>query len=91
MASLIDAGAEGDLDEETMERVLSVHDELRKTLDEFSKTMPPPATKEETSATSDGSDGAAAVVADTSDISGGGDSAAESEKPGMELGKTTAL
>ena len=74
-----------------MERVLSVHDELRKTLDEFSKTMPPPTTKEETRATSDGSDGAGAAVADTSPTSGGGDSEAESEKPGMELGKTTAL
>ena len=92
LASLIDAGAEGELDEETMERVLSVHDELRKTLDEFSKTMPPPTTEEETSATSDGSDGAiAAVAADTCPTSDGGDSAAESEKPGMELGNTTAL
>ena len=92
LASLIDAGAEGELDEETMERVLSVHDELRKTLDEFCKTMPPPTTEEETSATSVGSDGAiAAVAADTSPTSDGGDSAAESEKPGMELGNTTAL
>ena len=77
-----------------MERVLSVHDELRKTLDEFSKTMPPPTTTEETSvsATSTGSDGATTAVAETSPATDGGDSAAaESETPGMELGKTTAL
>lgn len=91
LASLIDAGAEGDLDEETMERVLSVHDELRKTLDEFSKTVPPSTTTEETSAASTDSDGAATAVAETSPTSDGGDSAAESETPGLELGKTTAL
>jgi hypothetical protein len=39
-ASLINAGTAGEISEEALERVLSVNHELRRTLDDYSKTMP---------------------------------------------------
>ena len=43
-ASLINAGTAGDISEEALERVLSVNHELRRTLDDYSKTMPSDST-----------------------------------------------
>lgn len=43
-ASLINAGTAGEISEEALERVLSVNHELRRTLDDYSKTMPSDST-----------------------------------------------
>ena len=51
-ASLINAGTAGEISEEALERVLSVNHELRRTLDDYSKTKPSGSTTKEEDTTS---------------------------------------
>ena len=51
-ASLINAGTAGEISEEALERVLSVNHELRRTLDDYSKTMPSDSTTKDEDTTS---------------------------------------
>jgi hypothetical protein len=55
-ASLINAGTAGEISEEALERVLSVHHELRRTLDDYSKTAPSDSTTKEEDTTTAGNE-----------------------------------